>query len=201
MEAWLVHLGYLGVFIGVGMESAGIPLPGETILVTTAALAAHGRLSAPAVAAVAFAAAVLGDNLGFFIGRKGGRPLLERWTGRLHAEGLLPRLERFFQRFGPAAVCFARFLPGLRVLAPLSAGASQQMSWRRFLVFNVLGAAAWVSWAVAIGYYGYVALEHSVGASRAISVMLGVGVAAVVLGAFYWAFRLSKGGRRASSGD
>ena len=152
MLHWLVRFGYLGVGLGVLLESAGLPVPGETVLLTAAFAAAQGALSLPLVIGVAAVAGILGDNLGFVAGRRVGRPWLEahgRWL--LLDADRLARVERFFARFGPAAVALARFVTGVRVVAALVAGVAG-MRWRTFFVFNVLGA---VAWAVAVGLVGY----------------------------------------------
>src|SRR5256885_14082204 len=120
MPEWLVDLfaryGYWVVLVGVFLENAGLPVPGETALLAGAALAHFGRLSLPWVIATAVGGATLGDNLGFLIGRRGGRALAERY-GRWF--GLSPRrlelFDRFFERHGGRTVFIARFITGLRV--------------------------------------------------------------------------------------
>jgi membrane protein DedA with SNARE-associated domain len=106
------------------------------------------------VAVVASGAAVVGDNIGFAIGRAGGRPLLERF-GRwiLVTPERLDAVDRFFDRRGPVAVVAARFVPALRVVGALGAGASR-MPWRSFLAFNAVGAVAWATVVSALGYFG-----------------------------------------------
>ena len=156
MPAWLTDLfaryGYFVVFFGVLLENAGLPVPGETILLAGAALARFGHLSLPYVVATAAAGAVLGDNVGFFIGRRGGRVLLERHGGRL---GLTParldQFDAFFARHGAKTVFIARFVTGLRVVGAILAGASR-LAWGRFLIFNAAGA---VAWSVTFGVVGY----------------------------------------------
>jgi undecaprenyl-diphosphatase len=139
------QLGYSALFGVIFAESAGLPVPGETALLAAGVMAGAGHLALPAVIAVAAAASILGDNLGYVIGRRGGRALLLRpgplggW--RLRA---LERAERFFARHGQAAVLLARWVPVARYLTPLTAGAAR-MPWRRFLAFNAAGAFAWCS--------------------------------------------------------
>jgi membrane protein DedA with SNARE-associated domain/membrane-associated phospholipid phosphatase len=149
---WLAEYGYWGLGIGVLLESAGLPIPGETALLVAAFAAAQGRLSLPVVIVVAAVAAVLGDNLGYAAGRRLGRPWLERY-GRwlLLTPGRLERADRFFERFGALAVVVARFVAGVRVVMALSAGMAR-MRWRTFALYNVLGAALW---AAIIGLLGY----------------------------------------------
>jgi membrane protein DedA with SNARE-associated domain len=139
------QLGYPALFALVFAESAGFPLPGETALLTAGVLAGAGRLALSLVVATAVLAAVSGDTLGYWIGRRGGRALL-RHGGPL--VGLraraLERGERFFHRHGAKAVFLGRFVPGVRVVAAVLAGASA-MPWPRFAVYNVAGAFVWAS--------------------------------------------------------
>jgi membrane protein DedA with SNARE-associated domain len=139
------NVGYPLLFVLVGAESAGALVPGETALIVAGALAGQGRLSLPLVIAVAAGGAILGDNLGYLIGRRGLRRLLDR-PGRWAAgrRRLLDRGEEFFLRRGSAAVFFGRWLPGLRVVVSWLAGANR-MPWRRFLFWNALGGIAWAS--------------------------------------------------------
>jgi membrane protein DedA with SNARE-associated domain len=127
-------------------------VPGETSLIVAGALAGQGRLSLPLVIAVAAGAAILGDNIGYVIGRRGLRRLLDR-PGRRSAlrQRLLTRGEAFFLRRGSAAVFFGRWLPGLRVFASWLAGANR-MPWRRFLLWNALGGIAWATTVGAAAY-------------------------------------------------
>jgi membrane-associated protein len=144
--------GYPLLFLLVMGESSGVPIPGETALITGAVLASRGKLSIELVILVAAAGAILGDNIGYVIGRKGGRWILER-PGRFHRQRLdvLRTGEPFFERHGPKAVYFGRFVLGLRVWASWLAGATR-MHWRSFVVWNALGG---ISWAVAIGLLAY----------------------------------------------
>ncbi|HYB22172.1 MAG TPA: DedA family protein [Solirubrobacteraceae bacterium] len=151
--------GYPFVFLIVMGESSGVPIPGETALITGAVLASQGKLQITVVIALAVAAAVVGDNIGYAIGRKGGRWLLQR-PGAFQRQRLevLRVGEPFFQVHGPKAVFFGRFLLGLRVWASWLAGATR-MRWRAFLVWNALGGACWAS---AIGLAAYF-VGHSAG--------------------------------------
>lgn len=137
------HIGYpvLGALI-LG-ESAGLPLPGETALLTAAGLASAGQL--PFVIGIAAAAAIAGDTIGYWLGRRGGRAFLLR-DGFLagHRRHAVERADRFFERYGSATVFFGRWVPGVRVVAAVMAGATQ-MPWKRFAVANALGAIAWAS--------------------------------------------------------
>jgi membrane protein DedA with SNARE-associated domain len=144
--------GYPLLFVLVMAESGGVPIPGETALITAAVLASRGKLSIELVIALAAAGAIVGDNIGYLIGRKGGRWLLER-PGRFQRQRLevLHSGEPFFERHGPKAVYFGRFLLGLRVWASWLAGATR-MHWRSFVLWNALGG---ISWALAIGLLAY----------------------------------------------
>lgn len=141
------------MFLLIGIESAGIPLPGETALVTCGALASQSKLSIVAVIVVASSAAIVGDNGGYWIGRKGGRKLLERWSFvNKHAQKVLPRAERLFAKHGGKTVFFGRFVAVLRITAAWMAGISH-MPWWRFLLFNAAGGILWANLVGLVAYY------------------------------------------------
>jgi undecaprenyl-diphosphatase len=145
--------GYVTLFFLVAVESLGIPLPGETALVAAAALAALGHLSIYAVVATAVAAAIIGDNAGYWIGRTGGIALLRRYGRFMHLdESHLERARRFFERHGPKTVFLGRFIALLRSWAAVLAGAAS-MPYRTFMLYNAFGA---VCWGVIVGALGYV---------------------------------------------
>jgi membrane-associated protein len=133
-------------------ESGGVPLPGETALITAAVLASQGKLKIELAIPIAAAAAILGDNLGYLVSRKAGRWLLER-PGRFERQRheVLALGEPFFERHGPKAVFFGRFILGLRTWASWLAGATR-MHWRSFVVWNALGG---ICWATAVGLIAY----------------------------------------------
>jgi len=147
----VARIGYPMVFLGVGIESLGVPVPGETTLVIGAVLAGQGRLTPWLVALVGWAGAVLGDNTGYLIGRRYGRrvaqfgPLRYAFDERRLAVG-----ERFFARHGIWAVFFGRFVALLRILAGPLAGMNR-MHWYLFLPANALGGAVWVGAVTAVG--------------------------------------------------
>ncbi|PYN30014.1 MAG: hypothetical protein DME01_28695 [Candidatus Rokuibacteriota bacterium] len=115
--------GLAALFLAIMLESAGLPVPGETALIAASVLAAQGLVSLPAVIVVAAAAAIIGDNAGYRIGRAAGRRLLTRWRPvARYTERMLPPAERFFAHHGGKAVFLARFMPGLRVIGALVAG-------------------------------------------------------------------------------
>src|SRR5471030_914022 len=147
MPVWLLDLfaryGYAVVFAGVFLENTGLPVPGETALLAGAALAHNGQLSLARVILVAIVAAICGDNLGFFIGRRGGRRIAERYGGRIGiTRERLEAFDRFFERHGPKTVFAARFITGLRVVGAVLAGASG-MPLPVFLLYNATGAVVW----------------------------------------------------------
>jgi membrane protein DedA with SNARE-associated domain len=177
------NIGYPTLFLLVAAESGGIPLPGETALVTGALLASQHKLQIPLVIAVAAGAAILGDNLGYLIGRKGGRWLLER-------PGPLARSRRqvlsvgvpFFERHGPRAVFFGRWLIGLRTWASWLAGATR-MPWRSFAIWNAAGG---LGWATSVGLAAYFAGQSAKSFLAAFAVYGLVSTALAVIGALLW---------------
>jgi membrane protein DedA with SNARE-associated domain len=186
MPAWLLDLfaryGYFVVFGGVFLENTGLPVPGETALLAGAALAHFGQLSLTKVIVAAMAGAILGDNLGFFIGRHGGRRIAERHGWRV---GLTPdRLadfDRFFQQHGPKTVFAARFITGLRVVGAVLAGGSG-MPWPVFLFYNATGAVVWCTVIAFAGYslaYSWETLEHWIGRTGLVALALVIAVGIV----------------------
>jgi membrane protein DedA with SNARE-associated domain len=144
--------GYLAVAGVIGVESFGIPAPGQTIMVAAAIYAGAGRLNVFGVAAIAFLAAVLGDNIGYWIGVRGGRAVVHRFGKYIFiTPERLERAEKFFARRGNRIVVIARFIDGLRQLNGVIAGITA-MPWRTFLLYNAIGAALWVGWWTTISY-------------------------------------------------
>jgi membrane protein DedA with SNARE-associated domain len=152
LEPVLNHYGYLAVAALVLLEDFGIPAPGETILIAAALYAGAGRLNVVLVGVIATLAAITGDNIGFMIGHFGGRALALRYGKYvfLTAERL-DKAEYFFDRHGGKIIVAARFIEGLRQANGIVAGISG-MHWKRFVVFNTLGAALWVGVWVTLGY-------------------------------------------------
>src|SRR5438128_12011895 len=173
VEHLVTLAGYPLLFAIVTGESSGVPLPGETALLTAAVLASRGKLQIELVIVLAGAGAIVGDNIGYVIGRKGGRWLLQR-PGRFQRERLqvLAVGEPFFERHGPKAVFMGRFLFGLRVWASWLAGATR-MRWRSFLLWNALGG---ICWATAVGLLAY-ELGHSAGNALQTFGLFGLGAA------------------------
>jgi membrane protein DedA with SNARE-associated domain len=157
--------GYLAVAGVIGVESFGVPAPGQTIMVAAAIYAGAGRLNVFAVGAIAFVAAVLGDNVGYWIGVRGGRRLVHRFGKYIFiTPERLDWAERFFARRGNRIVVVARFIDGLRQLNGVIAGITA-MPWRTFLIYNAIGAALWVGWWTTISYllgtHLVVIMEHA----------------------------------------
>lgn len=167
--------GYPLLFLLVAAESAGVPVPGETALITGAVLASQGELEIPFVIGTAATAAIVGDNVGYVIGQHGGRWLLER-PGPFHRHRLkvLSMGEPFFERHGPKAVFLGRFVLGLRTWASWLAGATR-MRWRVFFFYNALGGIAWACTIGIVAYY----IGHS--AENALSIFGIFGLVAVVV--------------------
>jgi membrane protein DedA with SNARE-associated domain len=172
---YVARYGYAAVIVGVGLESAGLPLPGETALLAASALAARGE-----------------HNVGFAVGRIGGRRLLTWLEGRLLPRDAMARVDAFFARWGPASIIVARFVTGVRVVAALAAGASG-MPWRVFLPFNAAGAVLWAAAVTAIGYLaGDVSVLHPgvMTVNRAVGVAVAaIGLSLAIRGAVLWARR------------
>jgi membrane protein DedA with SNARE-associated domain len=144
--------GLWAVLALVVIEDFGIPVPGETVLIAASIFAGSGRLNVFAVALVGFAAAVLGDNIGYAIGRFGGRRLVDRWGKYVFlTPERLAKAEAFFERHGAKIIVVARFVEGLRQANGIIAGIAE-MHWLRFLACNALGAALWVATWVSIGF-------------------------------------------------
>ena len=149
----LQHYGLWAVLLLVFLEDFGVPVPGETVLIAGAVYAGSGGLNIVAVGVIGFIAAVAGDNVGYAIGRFGGRALVVRW-GRyvfLTAERL-DKAESFFNRNGGKIIVVARFIEGLRQANGIIAGIAS-MRWIRFAIFNMIGAALWVGCWVSVGYF------------------------------------------------
>lgn len=145
-------VGLPALFALVLGESAGLPLPGETALIASGGLAADGQVSLLAVIVVAASAAIIGDVIGYWIGRRGGRKLLLR-EGRFsgHRRAAVAKADKYFEKYGVVTVFFARFIPGVRVVGALSAGATE-MRWRSFAIANALGCITWAATVSSIAY-------------------------------------------------
>ncbi len=137
--------GYLAVFLAVTIECLGVPFPGDTALLTAAALAGAGQLNLALVIVAAAAGAIVGDNIGYAIGRFAGTAVVAALAPRVPAAARWLRLgERFFARHGGKTIVIARFVTELRIACSFLAGLARYR-WRRFLAFNVAGGVAWAA--------------------------------------------------------
>jgi membrane protein DedA with SNARE-associated domain len=177
---FIEHYGLAFLFAIVCLESAGAWLPGETALIAAGVYASKGHLSITGVIAVAAVAAIVGDNIGYWLGREVGRRLIYRYARlRRLAERVLPPAERFFERHGGKAVFFARFFGGVRVTGAWMAGITR-MRWWRFLGWNAAGG---VVWAVGVGLLAFWAGKAAADAISRYGVFGGIaiGIALVVV--------------------
>jgi len=149
----VVHYGYWAVAAALLIENAGVPVPGETVLLMASFLAySEHDLRLPLIIVVATLAATLGDNLGFALGHYGGRPLLARYQAAFRIQDrTMARGEGLFARYGAVTIFFARFVFGMRIIAGPMAGVLR-MPWKKFVVFNLLGAGLWVTVISGVGY-------------------------------------------------
>ena len=188
------NLGYPVLMAVVAMESLGVPLPGETAVVLAGIAASTGRLSIVLVIVLASAAAIIGDNIGFQIGRRGGRALLER-PGRFYEERqkMLAIGDPFFERHGSKAVFLGRWIAGLRIWASWLAGAST-MRWRVFLLWNALGGIGWSTSVALAAYFSGKGVESAL--SRiGLYGLIAAGVIAVIALGILWRRRHSAASR------
>jgi membrane protein DedA with SNARE-associated domain len=175
---FIQHYGLWFLFGIVCLESAGLWLPGETALIAAGVYASKGHLSITSVIVVATAAAIIGDNIGYWLGREAGRPLIYRydWTRRI-ADRAIPPAERFFERHGGKAVFLARFFGGVRVTGAWMAGITR-MSWWRFLFWNALGG---IVWAVAVGLVSFYAGKAAADAIARYGVYGGIAIGVAIV--------------------
>jgi membrane-associated protein len=161
VETWIGHWGYVAVFLVVVLGNIGLPVPEETIILLSGYLAWRGTFSLPAAIAVGILSAIAGDNLGYWVGRRAGRPLLESYGRYLWVSPqTIRKAEDFFARYGHWAVFLGRFIAGVRFLNGPLAGISR-MPFREFFPYNAGGAVVYVT---AVALVGYAAGEnlHSV---------------------------------------
>ena len=201
LEPTLNRFGYLSLGL-VFLEDFGVPVPGETVLIIAAVYAGTGRLNIWLVALIAFLAAILGDNVGFGIGHFGGRPLAERYGKYiLLTPERLDKTASFFDRHGGKVIVIARFVEGLRQANGIIAGITG-MHWKRFVPFNMLGAALWVGVWVSIGYFSGSHIDSIYNTATRYELYFGVIVGLLVLafvGHRAWRWRKEKREREATS--
>jgi membrane protein DedA with SNARE-associated domain len=190
LQPTLNHYGYLAVAGLVLLEDFGVPVPGETVLILGAVYAGTGRLSIVLVVLLGFLAAVTGDNIGFAIGRFGGRRLVDRF-GRyiLLTPERLDKATGFFERRGAGIIIVARFVEGLRQANGIIAGTTE-MHWARFVAFNAIGAALWVGLWSAVGYFSGNHITSIYNTATQYSLIFGIVVGVVLIA--YIAFRVRK---------
>lgn len=189
----VVHYGYWAVGAALLLENTGIPVPGETILLLASFLAySQDELQLSWIIAIGIVAATIGDNLGFVAGYYGGRPLLERYQNifRIKSATLL-RGEKLFARYGAATVFFARFVFGMRILAGPMAGVLR-MPWKKFLIFNFLGAALWVSVISCAGFLFGRHWDRLEDAIKRLDLAVAIGAIMAIVGLWWWNRRKRK---------
>jgi undecaprenyl-diphosphatase len=189
--------GYFVIFVPVLLETAGVPLPGETTLLLSGVAASTGRIDPWIAIAVGSAAAIIGDNIGYAIGRYGGRRLVMRLAHIGHIESSLAWGEQFFARHGGKTVFLARWIFGLRIFGAWIAG-MVHMPWRVFVVWNAAGGIAWCASVIGLGYF----FGHSL---HVIERVLGVGgviaiISVAVIGLGMWR-RLERSKVHGGEGD
>jgi membrane protein DedA with SNARE-associated domain len=187
IDTWLESYGYLVVFLLVMIESIGVPVPGETALVAAALYAGSThKLNIWGVVAAAAAGAIIGDNIGYGIGRYGGAKLLLRYGHKVRLdEGRLKIGIWLFRRHGGKVVFWGRFVSILRTWAAFLAGANH-MEWRRFLVFNAAGGIVWAT-AYGVVYYVFGATLKRL--STTIDVSIGIGSVVILVAFVVWTRR------------
>ncbi len=177
IRAFADAIGYPAAGLGILVESAGIPFPGETMLLAVAAYAAAGHLDIRLVVLVGALGAVIGADLGYVVGYRGGRPFVERFRHLLHLNpGHMARSELFFTRYGGWAIVGGRFVIGLRTWASVMAGMSRMPFWW-FQLYSLVGGLAWATLVGAIGYY----LGHNFGLVEQVVRNVGLGGLAAVV--------------------
>jgi len=193
---FLDTFGYIAVFVFIGIESTGIPFPGETMLVSASVYAAQGcSLSEPWVIVACILGATTGDNLGFWVGRTGGRGLVRKYGRYVRVnESHLEHAERYFRKYGGATVFFGRFLAILRAWAAFLAGVNRMNPWRFFL-YNASGA---ILWSTTFGLLGYELgknldkLQKVLTTLGTVGVIIVVVLLAVIVGTIWYRTRQSR---------
>lgn len=187
IEQYMLAYGYWAVFFGVMLENAGLPIPGETILLIAGYFVSTGEFHLALVMLIAATGAVIGDNIGFAIGHHYGRNVLLK-VGRFFflTPQRFARMEKYFEDHGNKTILVARFITGLRVFAALLAGASK-MPWRVFVVYNVAGAILWSVVITTLGYLFGASLPLLVKwVGRSGTILL---IAVIVIGVVIWRVR------------
>jgi membrane-associated protein len=191
LRDYLAHYGYWAVAAALLLENTGVPVPGETMLLLASFLAySEHQLRLPYIILVGVCAATIGDNLGFLLGHYGGKPLLERYQKVPRIYRTITRAEGLIERYGSFAIFIARFIAGMRIIAGPLAGVLH-MSWRKFALFNFLGAAVWVTVVSSIGYFFGRHWDELARIMKGFN--LAVLLAVALLAAFFWWRQRRKG--------
>jgi membrane-associated protein len=183
------NIGYAATFGLIAIETMGVPVPGEAALIASSLAAHDGQLDIGVLVALAATAAILGDNVGFLIGRRYGRTVFEK-PGPLHRQrlALLDMGQPFFAKHGPKAVFLGRWVSGLRIASAWLAGMNH-MAWPTFLFWNALGG---IFWACAVGFGAYFAGHAFEKVIGAVGIYAAGAFVVVVVGFLYWRHRKHK---------
>ena len=193
MTHFIAHYGLFFLFAIVCLESAGLWLPGETALIAAGVYASDGHLPIAGVIAVAAGGAIIGDNIGYWAGREGGRRLIYRYelTQRL-ADRVIPPAERFFEKHGGKAVFLARFFGGVRVTGAWMAGITR-MSWWKFLFWNAAGGIIWAVGVGLVAFYAGRAVADTIARYGVYGgIAIGLIIVLVIAGLHLWRRRLAE---------
>jgi membrane protein DedA with SNARE-associated domain len=189
-------LGYLLPAI-IGLESMGIPSPGETALVAAAVLASQGKLHIWLVLVIGISSAIVGDNIGYLLGRRFGRELLEaRGPLRKHRVRALEIGDGFFKRHGPKTVFFGRWIVAIRVATAWLAGINE-MNFRLFFLWNAFGG---ITWGMTYGLAAYFAGKAAQGVLTIVGAVVGGVVVLVFVARYFWERRRERGSGATSAG-
>ena len=195
LEGFVHHYGAFAVMPILAIEAVGAPVPGESLLIFASVLAGRGEMSLPSLLIFAWVGSVLGDNLGYLIGRKLGRGTILRYGAKVGlTDGRFNGIERVYARYGSATVLFARFFSILRQLDGIVAG-TLGMSWWRFVLLDAVGTALWVTvWVFAPAYFSehltlIVGLAHHTKVVASFLVVVGL---TLVLGLFIRHLRVAR---------
>ncbi len=189
LRHYFAAYGYWTLIVALLLENAGVPLPGETVLLFASFLAySQHELHLGLIILFGTLACTLGDNLGYFIGHRGGRPLLDRYQRFFRIRPrTIARGERLFERHGAKTVFVARFIFGMRIITGPLAGVLR-MPWKKFVLFNFLGAVLWVSTISSIGFLFGRHWETLLRFMRDANILVFVAFAALVL-LLWWRHR------------
>jgi membrane protein DedA with SNARE-associated domain len=193
MTHFVEQYGLIVVFLLIAAESSGVPLPGETALVAAGVYASQGHYSIVTVIVVASLAAIIGDNIGYWLGRELGRGFLQRYAVvRRFSDRVLPRAERFFDKHGGKAIFLARFTAGLRVAGAWIAGFAR-MPWWRFFLWNAAGGITWAATFGLVAFYFGQAAGDAIGRYGLYGAVVAVlGVVLLVVGMHFWRKRVEE---------